>query len=135
MTPNDGQMTFLRRTMAAPLRVGPKHYVAVLQNKPGELDALQHASSGVWERLIPLLEFVGPKTKRNPLTSASVSAWVKRADRALGPRPLYVDILRLDPRTRVETKGGTSWPVLDYIYSAARRRGMATVPVLRVGES
>jgi hypothetical protein len=54
---------------------------------------------------------------------------------ALGRRPLYLDILRLDPSTSVQNKKGVSMPVLDYIYGAARKRRMGFVPVLRVSEA
>ncbi len=129
------QMRLLEAEALAPLPVDSSHYVAVLQNKTGELSALRHASDQVWERLTPLLEFVGPKTAKNPLTATSVDGWVKRANDALGCRPLYIDILRLDPSTSVQHKNGVSTPVLDYIYGAARKRRMRFVPVLRVSEA
>jgi hypothetical protein len=129
------QMRLLEAEALAPLPVDSSHYVAVLQNKTGELSALRHASDQVWERMTPLLEFVGPKTAKNPLTATSVDGWVKRANDALGCRPLYIDILRLDPSTSVQHKNGVSMPVLDYIYGAARTRRMRFVPVLRVSEA
>ncbi len=133
-TTSNIQMTLLEAEALAPLPVDSSHYVAVLQNRTGELSALRHASEQVWERMTPLLEFVGPKTAKNPLTATSVDGWVKRASDALGCRPLYIDILRLDPSTSVQDKKGISTPVLDYIYGAARKRRMRFVPVLRVSE-
>lgn len=136
MSPNSNmQMTLLEAEALVPLPVDSSHYVAVLQNKTGELGALRHAPEQVWERMTPLLEFVGPKTAKNPLTATSVDGWVKRASEALGCHPLYIDILRLNASTSVENKKGVRMPVLDYIYGTARKRRMRFVPVLRVSEA
>src|SRR5271166_2992228 len=90
------QMPLLQPEALAPLPVDSRHYVAVLQNKKGELDALQHASGDAWRRMTPLLEFVGPKTPKIPLTGSSVDGWIKRATAALGLHPAYLDVLRLE---------------------------------------
>src|SRR4051812_42116321 len=96
----------LLKPQLRPLPMDDRHYVAVLQSKTGERDALLHASPTTWERLTPLIEVVGPKTPKPPLTRTSVAAWIKRVDDAVGAHPFYLDILRLEPTLAVAVKDG-----------------------------
>jgi hypothetical protein len=118
----------------SPLPVGYSGYVCVLQNKSGELDALGHASASAWERMTPLLELVGPRNPRDPMNASLIAGWVKRASAVVGTRPLYLDILRLEPTASVRTTGGLR-PALGEIYAAARKRDMRFIPVVSVGET
>jgi hypothetical protein len=128
------QLPLIAPDPLAPLPVDAGHYVAALQNRKGELDALQHVSKEAWLRMTPMLEFVGPKTPKATLSRSSVESWVKKVSIALGAHPAYLDILRLDPGISVETKAGLQ-PVLGHIYSAARSRGMRFLPVVPVGQA
>src|SRR5947209_16496707 len=96
----------LLKPILEPLPIDDRHYVAVLQSKTGERDALAHASATTWERLTPLIEVVGPKNPKPPLTRTSVAAWIKRVSDAVGTHPFYLDILRLDPTLAVAGKDG-----------------------------
>lgn len=128
------QMPLIQPEALAPLPVSAGRYVAVLQNKKGELEALQHASGDAWSRMTPLLEFVGPKTPKDPLTGSSVESWVKKASAALDSHPTYIDVLRLDASASVQAREGLQ-PVLSHIYAAARKRRMRFLPVVPVGEA
>jgi hypothetical protein len=128
------QLPLLEPEALAPLPVDCDHYVAVLQNRSGELDALRHASDAAWDRMTPLLEFVGPRAAPESMTASAINGWVKRAVTALGTYPAYLDILRLGPTVPVRTKAGVC-PVLEEIYGNARKRHMRFVPVLPVGEA
>lgn len=133
-TSSHAQIPLLVPEALTPLPVDCGRYVAVLQNKPGELDALRHASGGSWERMTPLLEFVGPLTAPGWFTASAIDGWVKRAQAALGTHPTYLDILRLRSVTPVR---GTAClgRVLEEIYANARKRSMRFVPVLPVEEA
>jgi hypothetical protein len=113
------------------------HYVAVLQSKSGERDALRHASESTWDRLTPVVEIVGPKTPKVPLPRTSVAAWIKRVADVVGAHPCYLDFLRLDPTLRVQRRSGETEepPVLAVMYAEARKRRMCSIPVVHVGES
>lgn len=114
-----------------PVRHGTRHYVAVLQNKPGELQALRHASDETWEHLAPLLHFVGPGDPQRPLRADTIDRWTRNARIAIANRPCFVDLLRLKPGRSVA--GGQS--LLPCLYEAARRRGLEFVPVFPLGGS
>ena len=129
------QLSLLPRSQLDSLPVDISRYVAAVQNKPGELDALEQASAETWERLTPLIHIVGHLKKREqPYLSASIRNRVKRISEVVGNRGLYLDILRLDPLFPVQTSNGEV-PVLAQIYAAARKRGLCFVPVVWVGES
>jgi hypothetical protein len=110
------------------------NYVAALQNRAGELDALQHASDAVWERTMPLMQFVGEKVRSTPLLKPTISTWMKNVHAALGFRPFFLDVVRLNPTFPVAASSGNV-PVLEQMYIAARRRGLRFVPVVWAGES
>ncbi len=120
--------------MLDPLPIDIGHYVAVLQSKSGEREALANVSGATWERLTPLVEIVGPKSPKPVLTKGSVSAWMRNLRRCLGTHTFYFDILRLAAAHPVEAKSGTD-PVLPRLYAEARKRGMQFVPVVHVGQT
>ncbi|HSV66159.1 MAG TPA: beta family protein [Mycobacteriales bacterium] len=115
-----------------PVAEGSDHYVAAVQNKPGELEALRQASPETWSRFTPLVQIVGPKTRPQMYRRETVAGWVKRLAAAVGQRPCFLDILRLRPEHPTMTSNGMS-PVLSIIHAAARKRGLVFVPVLPIG--
>src|SRR3954469_2473169 len=117
-----------------PLPVTIGHYVAVLQSKSGEREALSHVSPAAWERLTPLVEVVGPKNPPAVLSKNQVADWVRRLWKAIDGHPFYLDTLRLKATHPVHGKTGTD-PVLARIYDEARKRRMRFVPVVHVGQS
>ncbi len=129
------QLPLLEPEALSPLPVGPGHYVAVLQNRPGEFRALAQADRAVWERMTPLLQFVGPKRGAKRAVRASTAAnWVKGAATVLGERPVYLDTLRLNRGLVLDTPEGRQ-PVLRYLHDQARARGIRFVPVVWVADS
>jgi Beta protein len=122
----------LQHEAFTPVPSGSTHYVAAVQNKPGELNALREASPETWSRLTPIVEIVGPKTSPPQQRRETVAAWVKRVADAVGQRPCFLDILRLQPGQVTRTSDGPR-PVLSVIHAAARKRGIAFVPVLPIG--
>ncbi len=129
MVENAMQLPLQRPEWFVPVPLGSRHYVAAVQNKPGELAALRNASAETWGRLTPLVQIVGPKRPTEPFRAQRVSGWVKRIAAAVGHRPCFLDILRLRPTYPTATASGTI-PVLSAIYAAARKRGLAFVPVV-----
>ncbi len=128
------QIPLIQPEPLAPLPIDSSRYVAALQNKRGELDALEHASPETWERLTPIVHFVGPKNRSDPFNASSIVNWVKKVAVAVGDHPVYLDVVRLDATFAVATSTGAK-PVLAQIFAAARKRRMSFVPVVRVGES
>jgi hypothetical protein len=114
-----------------PLPHGEGHYVAVLQNLPGELRALGHASAEVWERMTPLIQVVGPRARRGPLKADRVGRWASRVHDAVGQNACYVDVVRLRPQEL--TAEPHPRPVLQHLFAEMRRRGILFVPVLPTG--
>lgn len=118
----------------APVLHGSAHYVAVVQNKSGELDALKHASPGTWDHMTPLIEIVGPRKVPEAYSGDTVAGWVKRVADAVEDRPCFLDTLRLRSRHPTSTRDGEK-PALAVIHAAARKRRVACVPVLRLADS
>src|ERR1700738_692845 len=126
-----------------PLTVGPRfqplpldsaHYVAALQTKPGELDALERATADTWSKFTPLIQIVGPRTAKKLINAANVTTWTSNVQRGVGQHTLFLDILRLKATHPVVTSGGVERPVLERIFWSARRRSLNFVPVIRVGQ-
>jgi hypothetical protein len=128
------QLPLIRQDPFESLPTDSGHYVVALQNKPGELEALRQASLEVWERMTPLVHFVGQKHRGEPLNSSTIASWVAKAASAVGIHPFYLDIVRLAPDFPVVTSKGRV-TVLESIYAAARKRRLRFVPVIWVGES
>ena len=98
------QLALLKSESFVPLPLGSAHYVAALQNKPGELDALRFASEETWTRLTPLLQVVGRRTQPATFRSENVSAWVGKASAAVGNHPFKAR------HHAVETNAPSDWP-------------------------
>jgi hypothetical protein len=118
-----------------PVPAGTSHYVAALKNRLGERNALEHASPQTWEHFTPLLEVVGPKNReKKAFTRSRVDGWVKKVSTAAGRHPCFLDVLRLSPNHPTATTDGKV-PVLSFIHASAQKRGMAFVPVMRLGDA
>jgi len=128
------QIPLLKPQLLEPLPIDESALRGRLAEQDGRAGCPLHVSATTWERLTPLIEVVGPKTPKPPLTRTSVAAWVKRVADAVGTHPFYLDILRLDPSMPVAVKDGEE-PVLGRMYAEARKRRMRFVPVVHVGES
>jgi hypothetical protein len=126
------QLPFITGESFVPLPHGNGQYVAALQNRKGELDALATASAETWSRLAPLIHIVGPKNPKDQLRIATVRGWIKRVAAAVGDHPCFLDILRLNPTYPTAMTGGQQRPVLACLFEAARNRGVQFVPVLPV---
>lgn len=136
MTSDASQMTFPQPGFL-PVPGGSRHYVAAIQNKSGELDALRHASAEAWSGLTPLVEIVGPKKSPETYKRSTIANWVKRIDSAIGQRPFFLDTLRINAGhpTMTARRIERTESVLAVIHAAARKRGMAFVPVFTIGRS
>lgn len=128
------QLALLQPKPFVPMPSGSVHYVAALQNKTGELEALRNASEQTWSRLTPLLHIVGRQLQPPEFRSANISEWVRKLGEAVGTHPFFLDLLRLDPSHPVTTTKGPV-PLLERIYWATRRRSLNVVPVVTVGHS
>jgi hypothetical protein len=129
------QLSLNRPEWFQPVPAASGHYVAVLQSQPGERDALANASSDTWAHMTPLLEILGPKKREaEPYSLSRARTWVKKVSDVVGSRRCFLDTLRMPPNHPVTTKDGDLL-VLSVIHAEARARGMAFVPVLRLGDS
>jgi hypothetical protein len=135
MVTNTTQLSLTRPEWFQPVPAGAGHYVVALQSLTGERDALANASAETWAHLTPLIQIVGPKKQeKEPFRRTRVAAWVKKVSDAVDGHSCFLDILRLKPGDRTETKQGER-PVLSVIYEEARKQSMAFVPVLRLRDT
>ena len=135
MSTTTTQLALTRPEWFQPVPGGSAHYVAAVQNKTGELEALTHATDATWARMTPLIEVLGPKTpKPVPFKGETIARWVRKLSDSVGARPCFLDVLRL-PQTHPASGKHGERAVLAYIYDEARKRGMSFVPVLRLGSS
>lgn len=117
-----------------PLTRGAGHYIAVLQRKPGERQALELANGSVWERMTPLLVYrPGRRPGRDPLKWPAVRDWVRDMSISTGKRPTYLDVLQVSPLKWVEASGGKI-RLVRALHAAARKYGWRTIPTVGVGE-
>lgn len=80
------------------------------------------------------MNIVGRKTQPDEYKAENVSSWLGKIAGAVGDHPLFLDIMRMKPTHPVITTKGIV-PLLERVYWAARRRGLAFVPVAWVGKS
>jgi len=130
----DLQLKFHMGDGCNPLATGSEHYVAALQTKPGELEALGEVSMDTWAKFTPLIQIVGPKSKAELKNADNITAWTGKISEAVGSHAIFLDILRLEASHPVITGRGIEIPVLERIYWSARKRNLTFVPVVRVGE-
>lgn len=126
------QLSLQRPESFRPIASAERGYVPVLQSHAGERKGLLNASDATWASLTPLIEIVGPKSPgHDPFNRARVLGWVRKVSEVVGPRPCFLDTVRLGRLHPVKTGKGTE-PVLETILNAAHRRGMNIVPVLKI---
>jgi hypothetical protein len=131
----------------SPINGGTSHYVPVLQNKAGELTALAEAPVETWQHMTPVVQVVGPK-KLSPsgISLESIGSWAKKISAAVGDRPCFLDVVRLNPaaltspgkpgsKPRSSLRGTRRPAVLGHLYECMRRRRVLFVPVLPIGQS
>lgn len=128
------QLPLMKPPPFCPAPFGLRQYVVALQNKAGELSALQHVNEDTWKQLTPLIQIVGPKDRPKLLTRSRVAEWVKKLASTIGHHPVFLDTLRLPSTSAVDLGGGTK-PVLEFIHDECRKRGLNFVPVIPVGLS
>jgi len=98
----------------------------VLQDHLGERTALLRASPQAWAQMTPLMEVVARGGK---MSAESIKAHVRALKQAVGQRPVYLDIKKLEPCTPTQTSDGER-PALEILHEAARARGLAFMPVV-----
>jgi hypothetical protein len=108
-----------------PLPTSTESYVPVLQDHLGERTALSHASSRAWSAMTPLVEVVARGGK---LSDESIKSHIRALKKAVGDRPLYLDIKKLEPCTPTPTSRGDR-PALELLYETARARSLKFMPV------
>src|SRR5690606_13786865 len=113
-----------------PLRHGARDYVPVLQTRKGELEALQEASPTVRAHTMPWIRLSGRGRNGKPQAS-TIDGWLRRLQPVMGIDLFFLDVLRLSPTLRVQTKSRKR-PLLEVVHAAARRRGLRFVPAVRV---
>ncbi|BEP13283.1 hypothetical protein acdb102_15940 [Acidothermaceae bacterium B102] len=113
-----------------PLPGGLAHYVPVLQNNRGELDALRHQAPNAWGRLTPIVCMVGGKEVGVPVTDSSVRSRTKLVAEALSGHLAYIDFVRQDPAAVVLCPNGPS-TLIRRTHERLRLRGSQFIPVYR----
>jgi hypothetical protein len=111
-----------------PLPHGRLQYVPVLQNRWGEMRALEEARPETWACMTPLIVAVGARDPMKALTSTQLAGWAKRLSAVLGEHTFFLDVMRFEPPQAL----GGEWSALSYLYDRLRSRRLAFVPVLPV---
>jgi hypothetical protein len=111
-----------------PMPHGWLQYVPVLQNRWGEMRALEEARPEAWAWMTPLIVAVGARDPMNALTSTQLAGWAKRLSAVLGEHTFFLDVMRFEP---LQALGG-GWTALSYLYDRLRSSRLAFVPVLPV---
>jgi hypothetical protein len=111
-----------------PMPYGRLQYVPVLQNRWGEMRALEEARPETWDWMTPLVVAVGARDPLKPLTSTQLAGWATRLSAVIGGHTCFLDVMRFDP---LQALGG-GWTALSYLYDRLRFRRLAFVPVLPV---
>src|SRR4051794_30620697 len=70
------------------------HYVPVVQNRFGELWALETLPLAVRPAVTPMIQMVGPRRVDQAPSTTALRDWVKRVAHAVGDRPVFLDVLR-----------------------------------------
>ncbi len=120
-----------------PIPAGSLHYVPVMLDLPGELDALAHAAAGR-AMTTPLIQIApraparGRRALREDERPGWVAARVQKLGAALGDHPFYLEVLSVihGPRS------GGVWPssVVAQVHDECRRRGLRFIPVHTIGQ-
>ena len=127
------QLPFLPHVPSEMSPHGKDHYVPILQNRAGELEALQRASPIDLSRTTPVIRVVGPRDQNRALRYQTVRNWVRRIHDAVGDLPTYLDVLRSSPVRRVLLPGKSQGPLLRVLHEFARQEGLKFIPVFDKG--
>ena len=123
MSPVFPQLPLFSWPAFEPVPPSALHYVPVLLDWPGELNALASAPVARLDRMTPLIQIAPAATK-----TLELGRWardrVRRIEAALGQRPIYLDLLV--PARSVR-------PLFEIVLEEARRAGLTFVPVHSVG--
>lgn len=121
-----------------PIPAGSLHYVPVMLDLPGELDALAHAAAAVRDIATPFIQIAARAPRRGHRSLGEderpgwVAARVKKLSAAVGDHPFYLEVLSVihGPRS------GGVWPpsVVAQVYDECRRRGLSFIPVHTIGQ-
>src|SRR5260370_40945746 len=90
------QIKLLQAAPLTPLPVDSGQYGVAVQNKRGQPDALQNAPASTWERLTPIVHFVGPaKDRAEPLKAPTASGgWGHEVAASAGAHPAHPSVPR-----------------------------------------
>ena len=121
----------LREGIYQPLPAGLCHYVPVLQNKAGELEALTRLPDQDWARITPVICMVGPKTPPATLSDNAIRDWTRKVKDATREHAFYLDMVRLSPSMPVSTQGGVTAASISVLHDRLRKRGAEFIPVYR----
>ncbi|MEX2106769.1 MAG: beta family protein [Solirubrobacterales bacterium] len=126
------QASLLQPTKATPLPPGSDYYVPAVFDRKGEREAIENLSASTWEKVVPIIHFLGPREEKKDLTSARFTQWSRRVAKAVGKHSFYLDLPRLSPSRTVKTGKGDV-PILDRLYEAMHKRDTNFIPVANVG--
>jgi hypothetical protein len=127
------QASLLTSQEASPLPAGSDYYVPAVFDRKGEREAVANLSSADWEKIIPLIHFLGPREAGAKLSSSRFTQWSRRVAEAVKQHPFYLDLPRLPPSTTVKTGKGDVL-ILDRLYEAMRKRQSRFIPVANIGK-
>ena len=123
MSPVFPQLPLFSWPAFEPVPPSALHYVPVLLDWPGELNALASTPTDRLDRMTPLIQIAPSATK-----TMELGRWardrVRRIGASLGQRPIYLDLLV--PARSVR-------PLFEMVLDEARRAGLTFVPVHSVG--
>ncbi|MGD0121690.1 MAG: beta family protein [Candidatus Limnocylindrales bacterium] len=123
MSPVFPQLPLFSWPAFEPVPPSALHYVPVLLDWPGELNALASTPADRLDRMTPLIQIAPSAVK-----TLELGRWardrVRRIGATLGQRPLYLDLLVPARSLR---------PLFEMVLDEARRAGLTFVPVHSVG--
>jgi hypothetical protein len=127
------QASLLKSHEASPLPKGSDYYVPAVFDRKGEREAIANLSTADWEKIVPLIHFLGPREPGAKLSSERFTQWSRRVAEAVGQHAFYLDLPRLSPSTTVKTGKGDVL-ILDRLYEAMRKRKCRFIPVANIGK-
>lgn len=127
------QASLLKSDEGLSLPEGSDYYVPAVFDRKGEREAIANLAAADWEKIVPLIHFLGPRETGAKLSSARFTQWSRRVAEAVGQHPFYLDLPRLPPSTTVKTGKGDVL-ILDRLYEAMRKRKSIFIPVANIGK-
>lgn len=113
-----------------PIRRDRPHYVPILLDMPGELMALEHTDSTIWDWMTPLVQVI-PRIPKDGQKPGWVVSRARKIAQAVGYHPFYLDA----SGAVLGRQGRGGWPeeVVAEFFDRCRREILAFVPVHTVG--